>query len=87
MRAELAQLARIRSLVSTDPSAALAGAREGDHTFSRGLLHQEREVVAIDALVALGRSAEAASRARSFLRVYPNGPYSEHVRGIAGADR
>jgi hypothetical protein len=87
VRAELTQLGHIRSLVSSDPSTALAGAQEGDRTFPHGLLHQEREVVAVDALVALGRMDDASKRARSLLRVYPTGPYAEHLRAVAAGVR
>jgi hypothetical protein len=83
VQAELAQLARIRELGKTDPASALSGATDGDRQFPKGLMHQEREVVAIDALSKLGRRGEARSRARSFLTTYPQSTYAEHVRGVS----
>ena len=51
--------------------------------FPRGKLVQEREVVAIDSLAALGNRAALQSRARAFLSRFPSSPYAEHVRSIA----
>ena len=51
--------------------------------FPRGKLVQEREVVALDSLAALGNRTALQARARAFLSRFPSSPYAEHVRSIA----
>jgi hypothetical protein len=53
-----------------------------DHTrrFPTGILVQEREVIAIEALLRTGRRAEAQARADSFMTAYPK---SAHLRRVA----
>ena len=51
--------------------------------FPRGRLVQEREVLAMDCLVALGHGAAAAMRAQAFLDRFPASPYEAHVRQLA----
>jgi hypothetical protein len=80
-RAEADNLAQIRAVLGTDPSAALLLVETGNDLYTAaGSLRAEREVSAVAALVALGRHAEAESRARSFFENYPNSPLSEQVR-------
>ena len=77
------QLARVRSLLATDPAKALAAAGEGDRAYPRGILRQEREAIAIEALVLLRRGDEAQRRAARFLHDYPNGPFSDRMQEVA----
>ncbi len=73
-------LARERSLVDRarsalargDAAGALASADEHRKAFPRGQLAEEREVVAIQALAAAGRSEEAGTRAGTFRKAYPS---------------
>lgn len=51
--------------------------------FPRGKLVQEREVLAMDCLVALGHGAAAAMRAQAFLDRFPASPYEARVRQLA----
>jgi hypothetical protein len=83
LHAEMAQLAEIRS---APPARALALADEGNRTFKGGIFYQEREALAIGALVRLGRSGEAKSRAQAFLARYPKGPYAERIRAETGIE-
>jgi hypothetical protein len=48
------------------------------------MLAQEREVIAIDALVRLGRRGEADARARRFVGAYPGSPDVQRVETILG---
>ncbi len=83
-RAEADNLAQIKAVLGTDPHGALTLAEDGNRLYAAdGSLRAEREANAIAALVALGRSAEAQSRARRFLENYPNSPLSEGVRQSA----
>ncbi len=59
------------SIASGDASAALELLREHAERFAQGALVQEREVMAIEALVNLGRLDEARGRADRFRRQYP----------------
>ncbi len=81
---EIAQLAAARAALPSDPARALALAEAGRREFPRGVLTEEREAVAIFALERLGGAPELATRAARFLERYPQGPFSERVRRIAG---
>ena len=72
-------LQRAQQSLPRDPAAALAAAEEHRLRFQGGVLAQEREVIAISALGALGRKAEAQSRAARFVESYPR---SAHRPGI-----
>jgi hypothetical protein len=76
-------LARIQTALTVDPGTALALVEEANARFPSSSLREEREASAIDALQALGRAAEAESRARRFLRDYPKSSLSERVRRAA----
>jgi hypothetical protein len=80
-RAEAENLAQIRAVLATDPRAALSLVEDGNLLYAAGgSLREEREANAVTALVALGRRAEAESRAQRFLESYPKSPLSESVR-------
>jgi hypothetical protein len=72
-------LRRAQQALPTQPASALAAAEEHRRRFPGGGLAQEREVIAISALITLGRRDEAESRARSFAESYPR---SAHRAGI-----
>lgn len=72
-------LEKARAALRGDPALALRLAREHQQRFSGGILTQEREVIAIDALRRLGRSAEADRRAERFEQRYPG---SAHQRKL-----
>jgi outer membrane protein assembly factor BamD (BamD/ComL family) len=66
--------------VGSNPAAALRALDEHRARFPRGTFVQEREVLAIEALVHLGRRQEAKARADAFARAFPA---SAHRRRIA----
>jgi hypothetical protein len=72
-------LEKARAALRQDPALSLALTREHQQRFAGGVLTQEREVIAIDALRRLGRSAEADRRAERFERRYPG---SVHQRKL-----
>jgi len=79
--AESALLRRAREkLESGDAKAALDDVALLAARFPRGELAQEREVLAIQALLALGQRPAAATRATDFLRLHPNSPYADSLR-------
>ena len=80
VKAEAALLERARSLATNNPSQALAVTREHARRFPNGLLAQEREVIAIEALRKLGKQDEASQRATKFQKTYPG---SAHQRSVS----
>ncbi len=80
------QLGEIRKATGRDPGKALALAEEGHARFPGGVFWQEREALAISALVKLGRSGEAKSRARRFVERHPESPMAEGLRRLAEGD-
>jgi hypothetical protein len=82
VKAEAALLERARSLVASNPAQALAITRDHARRFPGGLLAQEREVIAIEALRKLGQQDEANQRATRFKSAYPG---SAHQRSIGSA--
>jgi hypothetical protein len=80
LAAESAALLRARSLLSDDPAAALAALDAHAASFSRPQLADERDFMAVEALRALGRDAEAEARARALIARDPQGPYARWLR-------
>lgn len=78
--AELALLRSAQDALRAEPARALAIAAEHARRFGDGTLAQEREVVAIEALVSLARLPEARERAERFRARWPR---SAHVRRLA----
>ena len=72
-------LDRAQRALTTSPVAALALAEEHAARFAEGTLAPEREVIAISALVALGRRDEARSRADRFHTAYPGSAYLRRI--------
>jgi hypothetical protein len=76
---EIDVLRRAQQALPAHPAEALAAAEEHRRRFPSGGLAQEREVIVVSALAALGRRDEARSRARRFVETYPG---SAHRVGI-----
>ncbi len=72
-------LERARRVASSDPASALALAEEHARVAPDGVLAPEREVVAIEALRALGRHEEASQRLAAFIARHPGSPYLERL--------
>ena len=82
--AELALLRTAQDALRADPARALDVAAEHTRRFGDGTLAQEREVVAIEALVALERSVEARTRAGRFTARWPRSAHSRRLAVILG---
>jgi hypothetical protein len=65
-----------------DARGALEDASRLGAEFPHGRLVQEREVLAIDCLAALGDTEAERSRAHAFLARFPASPYVAHVRQL-----
>jgi hypothetical protein len=77
--AELSLVERARDALASDPATALALADRHASEFPQGQLIEEREVIAIEALMKLGRTAEAQSRALRVLSEHPRTPYRARI--------
>ncbi len=73
-------LRRAQAVLASSPSEALKMADAHPSMYPRGVLAQEREVIAIDALARLGRRREAALRAEAFRSAFPR---SAHLSRLA----
>jgi hypothetical protein len=80
--AEAELLEGARHALRSDPARALALTSEHQRLHPRGLLSQEREVLAIEALARVGRRAEARARAERFLRRHPTSAHRERLEAI-----
>jgi hypothetical protein len=79
---ETALVDTARSLVQVDPARALDLTRQYERRFPRGQLTGAVDVIAAEALRALGRGADARERARSAIFEDPDGIYTDRLRRI-----
>jgi hypothetical protein len=78
--AQMLQAARA-SMVA-DPNRALALTDEHASAFSGSPLTEERTALRIEALVGLGRSADAARELEKLELLYPRSPYRQRLRAL-----
>jgi len=78
-------LQQARALLGTSPAEALTLAREHAARFPSSAFAQEREMIAITALVRLGRHQEAQARAEHFRRTYPTSAHLRQLEKLAPA--
>jgi hypothetical protein len=83
---EASFLRRTRAALVADPAQALRMTEEHASRYPRGVLLQERDVIAIDALVRLGRRDEARARATAFHARYPSSAHASHLAAIVEAE-
>jgi TolA-binding protein len=76
-------LEKARSLVGSNPAAALKLTAEHAREFPRGRLSAEADLLAAQALLRMGDATSAKSRAEASLKRYPNGIYARQLREIA----
>jgi hypothetical protein len=79
---ELVLLQRSQSALDRDPGAALALAEEHARDYPQGVFAQEREILAIEALLKLRQRPAALARADRFLQRHPESPHSTRVRAL-----
>jgi hypothetical protein len=72
-------LEQARAALKADPARALQRANEHAARYPRGVLVQEREVLAIQALRKLGRSAEADRRTEAFAKAFPGSAFARKL--------
>jgi hypothetical protein len=79
---EIELLRDARLALRQSPARALQLTEEHARSYPRGKMTQERELIAVSALVALGRRAAALSRVASFERLYPTSPYRKQMNDL-----
>lgn len=76
---ELPLLQRARSALKSEPNTALALVRRHAQDFPRSQFTQEREVIRIEALRALGRNEEAERAGEDFSRRFPGSAHESKL--------
>lgn len=79
---EVAMLQEANRKLAADPAGALTVLDAHKAKFPNGMLSAEREVLAVDALKRLGRTAEAKRRGDAFLAGSPSSLYADRVRKL-----
>lgn len=80
--AEAGLISQATRALAVSPSRALELTREAKRDFPRGMLGEEREAIAIQALAKLGHAEKARRRGKRFLQRYGRGPYAVTVRSV-----
>ncbi len=79
---EMELLDAAQRALATRPAEALAKCDELARTYPRGMMVEERERIAIEALVSLGRRAEAERRAAAFHKAFPRSSYGPRLDAL-----
>jgi hypothetical protein len=79
---ELALLKRSQNALDREPAAALAFAEQHAREYPRGLFAQEREILAIEALLKLRRKPQALDRTQRFMARFPDSPHARRARAL-----
>lgn len=79
---ELELLLRARRLVGSAPERALELLERHEREHVRGALGEEREALAIEALLSAHRRPEAERRHRQFLRAHPRSAYTARLHQL-----
>jgi hypothetical protein len=79
---EAEMLEHARSYLAADPAAALRDAEAHRSRYPSGQLAPERELIAVDALMRLGRRVDAEARAAAFVARSPNGLYARRAHRL-----
>lgn len=85
-RAELDLLDEAQRALRSDPREALAALDEHRLDHPHGTYAQEREVLALQALIALGRVREARVRAERFAARWPSSAYRSRVAALSAGE-
>lgn len=77
---ELELLGRAQTLAALFPDAALRIMEQHAREYPNGAFAQEREVLAIETLISIGRVFEARDRAERFIDAFANSAYEARLR-------
>ncbi|HKP62870.1 MAG TPA: hypothetical protein VJV78_39315 [Polyangiales bacterium] len=81
-KAELELLAEAQRALERDPRTALSRTERHAELYPQGLFVQEREMIAIRALLKLKQRNAALTRAADFLARYPTSPHARQLRPL-----
>jgi hypothetical protein len=81
--AELELLRRARGQLASAPQRALDTTDQHRTQYRNGVFAQEREAIAIEALIRLGKHAQVQRRVSAFHSHYPNSAYRRRLQTIA----
>ncbi len=76
-------LQQARAALKSDPKRALSLTRMHQRHYPRGVLTQEREVLAIEALKRLGDESAAKERASTFEKAHPGSAHLPKLKGVS----
>lgn len=79
---EMSLLDEAQRAMATDPQKALGLCEKDAKANPKGAMAQEREVLAIDALMRLGRQSEAKERAAKFHAQWPDSAHGRRVDAL-----
>ncbi len=74
-----------QAALSGNPARALALCEQHRRLYPRGVLVQEREVLAVEALQRLGRHSQAVARGERFLKAFPGSAHQSKIAAIVGS--
>jgi len=77
-------LERAQDALRSRPAEALALCNDHAQRFPSGMLVQEREAIAIEALVKTGRKDEAKKRVERFKGRFPGSTHSRRLDALVG---
>ncbi len=80
--AEMRYLGRARELLEEHPAEAIGLLEQHRRAHPNGILREEREAFAIEALVSLGHRVEAERRYYDFLSTYPSSSFAPRLRTL-----
>lgn len=86
-RPELALLEEAHGLLKRDPAAALLLVEEHERVYPAGVFTQERELLAVEALLELDRKQPAIERAQRFVQSYAESPHAPRLRALLRRSR
>jgi len=81
---EFELIQRAQDKLASEPARALATLQEHARLFPAGELTQERETMAVEALVRMHRKPEARTRANALLARFPRTPYVARLESALG---
>lgn len=81
---EISLLRDAQTALGSNPQQALTLCQQHATLYPAGALSQEREVIVIEALVRLGRTAEAKSRATAFIAAHPGSTHTRRLEVLTG---
>lgn len=81
---EFELIQRAQDKLASEPSSALAILQEHERRFPAGELTQERETMAVEALVRVHKKPEAKARATALLARFPRTPYVARLERALG---